>query len=145
MDEGSDLGFFNGTVMRGEPDHSNLDGAEFVETATTAPRYRLFSVNDAYPAMIEAQDDGSTVDGELYRVPMRIWSRILESEPPGLYRGCVELNDGRVVFGMLGEIQLVEQMGTDITELGGWKTYRATLMAGLEHVDGMNETPNTHI
>ena len=144
MDEGSDLGFFNGTVMRGEPNHSDLDGAEFVETATTAARYRLFSINDAYPAMIKA-DAGSTVNGELYRVPMRIWPRILESEPPGLYRGCVELNDGRVIFGMLGEIQLVEQMGTDITEHGGWKTYRATLTAGREHVDGMNERPNTQI
>ena len=37
---------FNGTVMRGEPAHANLTGATFVESVSTAPVYRLWSIDD---------------------------------------------------------------------------------------------------
>ena len=39
-----------GTFMRDQPGHANLDGARFVEPAETAPRYRLFEIDERWPA-----------------------------------------------------------------------------------------------
>ena len=36
-----------GTFMRGQPGHTNLDGAELLAAVETAPRYRLFEVDGA--------------------------------------------------------------------------------------------------
>src|SRR5216684_3618538 len=58
--------FVNGTLMRGEPLHGNLAGAKFLGSATTAPRYRLFSVHDVHPAMLrQTSGPGAAVKGEL--------------------------------------------------------------------------------
>ena len=122
-DEPADLIFFNGTVMRGEPGHANLAGADFVAEATTAARFRLFSIGDQYPAMVPRHHGGVAVEGELYRVPTSVWPAILEGEPPGLHRDLVELSDGRVVYGIVGSEDLVAQKGSDISAFGGWRTY----------------------
>jgi len=120
---GADLIFFNGTVMRGEPDHENLAGAEFLEEARTAEEYRLYSIDDRYPAMVRVERDGVTVPGELYGVPRSLWGKIEESEPPGLRRDWVELSDGRAVYGMVGSHELTEG-ARDISDFGGWRAYR---------------------
>jgi len=44
--------FVNGTLMRGDVLHQNLDGARFISEARTAPRYRLYSIGDVHPGMI---------------------------------------------------------------------------------------------
>lgn len=119
-----DIIFFNGTVMRGEPDHGNLDGASFVAEAMTAPKYKLYSIGDKYPAMVPAdRADGVSVAGELFEVPHEVWPAIRDSEPPGLYRGEVELEDGRVVLGMLGSTDLVAEHGAEISRWGSWQQY----------------------
>ena len=48
----------NGTLMRGLELSPNMvdAGACFVEEAATAPYYRLWSVNDAHPAMQRVSD-----------------------------------------------------------------------------------------
>jgi AGZA family xanthine/uracil permease-like MFS transporter len=117
---------FNGTVMRGEPAHGNLKGAQFLEEVRTAPSYRLYSIRDRYPAMIRREDFGATIEAELYEVPDEVWPGIRDSEPPGLYRGPVVLEDGRQVDGMLGEAGLISDPGVrDITTFGGWRAYLA--------------------
>ena len=116
--------FFNGTVMRGEPAHSNLAGTHFLEETATAPKYRLFSINHEYPAMLEATgEEGVSVDGELYLVPIEVWPRVLASEPPGLSREEIELIDGRIVYGIVGSETLVSDKGHDISEFGGWRRF----------------------
>src|SRR3954447_9882817 len=45
--------FVNGTLMRGLELHENLAGAEFLEQTTTAPRYRVRSIDDVHPGMYE--------------------------------------------------------------------------------------------
>ncbi|HEY2937705.1 MAG TPA: gamma-glutamylcyclotransferase [Gaiellaceae bacterium] len=118
---------FNGTVMRGEPAHANLLGATFLEEVRTAPAYRLYSIGDRYPAMVRAEEGGALIAAELYEVPDEVWPAIRDSEPAGLYRGPVELADGRLVEGMLGERELVAgPEAVEITKHGGWRAYLAT-------------------
>jgi AGZA family xanthine/uracil permease-like MFS transporter len=118
---------FNGTVMRGEPAHDNLKGAQFLEDVRTAPTYRLYSIGDQYPAMIKCAKGGAAIAAELYEVPDDVWPGIRDNEPRGLYRGPVELEDGREVEGMLGEGDLVSSPGAvDITVFGGWRKYLAS-------------------
>ena len=120
----ADLVFFNGTVMRGEPAHSNLAGTHFLEETATASKYRLFSINNEYPAMVEVMgEDGVSVEGELYLVPTEVWPRVLEAEPPGLSRDVIELVDGRLVYGIVGSENLVSDKGHDISEFGGWRRF----------------------
>lgn len=116
------LVMFNGTVMRGQPDHGNLAAARFVREVETAPRYRLFSIGDRYPAMIRDPLGGASIRGELYHIAPGGWPSIRDSEPPGLYRGLVELADGTWIEGMLGSEDLVAG-GSDITPFGGWAEY----------------------
>lgn len=119
-----DLIFFNGTVMRGMPDHGTLLDAEFVEECFTAPIYRLFSVDDRHPGMFPVRDDerGYRVLGELYRVSTETWSQIARTEPPNLYRGWVRLFDGRAVYGMLYPRELCVSH-QELSEVGSWRVY----------------------
>jgi AGZA family xanthine/uracil permease-like MFS transporter len=121
---------FNGTVMRGEPAHANLEGATFLAVVRTAPAYRLWSIGDRHPAMARAEAGGASIEAELYEVPEDVWPRIEDTEPPGLYRGPVELSDGRHVEGMLGEQSLVDGPdAVEITAYGGWRAYLAAVRA----------------
>jgi gamma-glutamylcyclotransferase (GGCT)/AIG2-like uncharacterized protein YtfP len=119
------LAFFYGTFMRGQPGEANLAGASFLEEARTAPRYRLYSIRDEHPLLIEAQDEGVSVDGQLFDVPDELWESIVSSEPPGarLHFDELELVDGRVVQTMFGEREQAEREGVDISEHGGWAAY----------------------
>jgi gamma-glutamylcyclotransferase (GGCT)/AIG2-like uncharacterized protein YtfP len=121
----SELLFVNGTLMRGLKLHANLDGAEFVEEAQTAPTYRIHSIGDVHPGMYLVSEGGVSVPGEIYRVPDDVWQRVEAGEPPGLYRGPVSLSDGRVVPGILYPREMAEAH-RDISEFGGWRAYWAS-------------------
>ena len=140
-DEPADLIFFNGTVMRGEPDHANLSRADFVAEVTTSAGYQLFSIGDEYPAMIPRRNGGVAVEGELYLVPASVWPEILEGEPPGLSRDLIELSDGRVVYGIVGSEDLVAEKGSDISAFGGWRPYLRHLISGQQ---GDVQPPGAH-
>lgn len=117
-----ELLFVNGTLMRGLELHDNLAGAEFEEATSTAPIYRVHSINDVHPGMYQVEKDGVSVEGELYHLTPDILLRVLEGEPAGLYRGAVTLNDGRVVPGILYDREMAVKH-PDISEFGGWRTY----------------------
>ena len=119
---GSRLIIFNGTAMRGEAAHANLMGATYVESVSTAPVYRLWSIDDQFPAMFRDEQRGASITGELYAVPDDVWPEIEASEPRGLHCRKVELDDGRIVFGMLGSESLAG-VGREITDFGGWREY----------------------
>jgi gamma-glutamylcyclotransferase (GGCT)/AIG2-like uncharacterized protein YtfP len=116
----------NGTLMRGLELHANMvrAGATFVRETTTAPSYRLWSIEDRYPAMIRVASGGGAIAVEVWAVPPEGLARILLQEPPGLAIGKVELADGQQVLGVLGEPLLVEGQ-REITAYGGWRAYRA--------------------
>jgi gamma-glutamylcyclotransferase (GGCT)/AIG2-like uncharacterized protein YtfP len=114
---------FNGGLMRGQSAHWKLKGATFVAEVRTAPRYRLYSIGDRYPAMLREDARGVSVVAVLYYVPDEVWPYIDNIEPPGLYRGPVELADGRMLEGMLGQAPFVAKNGVDISDFGGWADY----------------------
>ena len=115
--------FVNGTLMRGLALHENLEGAEFLGAVATAPRYRLYSIDDIHPGMFEVDTGGVSVAGELYRVPADVWTRVEAGEPPNLYRGPVRLEDGRQVDGILYPRDLAEGRHRDISDFGDWRRY----------------------
>jgi AGZA family xanthine/uracil permease-like MFS transporter len=119
-----ELLFVNGTLMRGLELHPTLDGAELLEETSTAPVYRVHSIDDVHPGMYRVADgeQGASIAGELYHVPVDVLLRVIEGEPEGLYRGPVELTDGRVVPGILYRRERAVQH-PDITQHGGWRGY----------------------
>jgi AGZA family xanthine/uracil permease-like MFS transporter len=123
-----ELLFVNGTLMRGLELHANLAGAELLQETATAPRYRLHNIRDEHPGMYEVAEDeeGASIAGELYQVPTEVLLKVIENEPAGLYRGPVELVDGRMVPGILYARELAGAH-PDITAHGGWRQYRATV------------------
>lgn len=117
--------FVNGTLMRGLALHANLKGAAFLGEARTAPRYRLYSINDIHPGMFEVEAGGVSVPGELYEMSGDVWARVEAGEPPGLYCGPVHLDDGQTVDGILYPREMAEGRHKDISEFGGWRAYLA--------------------
>jgi len=99
-------------------------GGVFVREDDTAPCYRLWSIDDRYPAMLRTTSGGVSVALELWDVTRDALVGILESEPPGLTVGKVLLADGTEVLGVLGEPYVVENQ-LEITEFGGWRGYIA--------------------
>jgi gamma-glutamylaminecyclotransferase len=121
--------FVNGTLMRGLKLHANLDGAVFLGEFRTAPNYRIFSIDDVHPGMYRVERGGISVPGEIYWLPDEVWARVEAGEPPGLYKGPVELSDGRWVDGILfPEAMTVGQR--EITSFGGWREYSEALDRG---------------
>jgi hypothetical protein len=116
----------NGTLMRGLELNENLlaVGARFDREATTAPSYRLWSIEDRHPAMVRVSRGGAAVAVEVWRVPAAGLATILMGEPPGLCVGKVRLADGHEVLGVLGEPALCEGR-REITGYGGWRAYLA--------------------
>ncbi len=122
----------NGTLMRGMALNPHLleAGARFVRESTTAPLYRLWSIEDAYPAMLRAGEGGGAIAVELWELEAAGLVRILEEEPPGLAVGRVRLADGSEVLGVLAEPYIVEGQ-REITAFGGWRAYAETLAQGV--------------
>jgi gamma-glutamylcyclotransferase (GGCT)/AIG2-like uncharacterized protein YtfP len=120
----------NGTLMRGLALNRNMLAARatFVREATTAPRYRLWSIGDCHPAMLRVSSGGAGIAVEVWSVPLEGLATILLQEPPGLCVGKVELADGEEVLGVLGEPVLVEGQ-PEITVHGGWRAYIAAKRA----------------
>jgi len=114
----------NGTLMRGLALNGNLQavGATFVRETTTAPMYRLWSIDDQYPAMQRVHTGGTTIAVEVWAVPVEHLWTILLQEPPGLCLGKVRLADSTEVLGVLGEAILCAGR-REITQWGGWRAY----------------------
>jgi hypothetical protein len=113
----------NGTLMRGLELNDNLlkVGAEFVKEATTAPIYRLWSIQDVHPAMMRVAEGGAAIALEVWSVPVTGLTKILLQEPPGLCIGKVQLAEGECL-GVLGEAILCAGQ-LEITQHGGWRAY----------------------
>jgi hypothetical protein len=117
--------FVNGTLMRGDVLHANLDGARFVSEAQTAPRYRLYSIGDVHPGMIPVDGGGVSVAGEVYELGLEHLERLIVGEPPGLGIGVVELASGGRRLGVFWVASELPATALDISEYGGWRAYRA--------------------
>jgi hypothetical protein len=116
----------NGTLMRGLALNPNMiqAGAVFVKEADTAPIYRLWSIQDAHPAMMRVMEAGVAIALEIWAVPPAGLSQILMQEPPGLCIGKIVLADREIVLGVLGEPFLCQDQ-LEISQWGGWRSYIA--------------------
>lgn len=114
----------NGTLMRGLELNGNLQqvDAQFIKETQTAPIYRLWSIDDRYPAMQRVSEGGQAIAVEVWAVPPAGVCMILQQEPPGLCIGKVTLADGEVVLGVLGEAVACQDR-LEITQWGGWRAY----------------------
>ncbi|GBU09224.1 glutamyl-tRNA amidotransferase [Gammaproteobacteria bacterium] len=117
--------FVNGTLMRGLGLHKNLAGATFLGEFNTKPYYRIFSINDVHPGMYEVKEGGVAVTGEYYEMSDEIWAAVEAGEPPFLYDGPVQLEDGSIVDGILYPQECIKPEHTDISEFGDWRIYMA--------------------
>ena len=114
----------NGTLMRGLELNSNLlkIGARFICETKTEKCYRLWSINDQYPAMQKVSKDGNSISLEVWEVPAEGLAVLLENEPYGLCIGKIDLANGDTILGVLGESICCDN-GLDITHFGGWREY----------------------
>ena len=118
--------FICGSALRGQPDHKNLGAATFVAETTTAPRYRLHSVNGQHPGIYEAPSGGVAIVGEVYELSDEQHAHLISTEPPNLYEGPIELADGSTVSAMIYPQKLIEEFGwPDISHYGSWSAYKA--------------------
>ncbi len=98
-------------------------GLTFIEPARTAPRYRLFSIDDRFAALVEDAIAGTSITGELVKVPDTRLKELLASEPPGIVQAPVELADGRTVSAAFGDLARLEAEGHDISGFGSFAAY----------------------
>ena len=115
----------NGTLMRGLELENNLKAvnAIFIKESKTEKAYRLFSINDKYPAMVK-DAKGSAIDVELYEISEQGMQDVLSKEPEGLTIKEITLIDGSKVQGVVGLPFIIENR-KEITKYGGWRNYLA--------------------
>ncbi|UBF24758.1 gamma-glutamylcyclotransferase [Kovacikia minuta CCNUW1] len=120
--------FICGSALRGQPDHNNLQTAQFLREAKTRPLYRMHSAADGWhPAIYEVAEGGISIPGEVYELSLKQYENLLATEPPNMYPGDVILEDGEVVTAILYPKDLVEKYNwPDISHLGGWAAYKAS-------------------
>ena len=105
-------------------------GLTFVEEAQTAPKYRLYSIDDTHAALVGDAEHGISVPGEIVEIPDDRWEEILASEPPGVTQAPVELLDGRVLTAAFGDPEQMDARARDITGYGGFAAYLRARHAG---------------
>jgi gamma-glutamylcyclotransferase (GGCT)/AIG2-like uncharacterized protein YtfP len=119
--------FVNGGGMRGGPIHHTICEHRFLGERWTAPKYRFFSVGDRFPAMWLVDQDGVSVPGELYDVPLTvIRDQFIPAEPAELELGVIELADGDSALAVVlrREVLATPEL-VDISDRGGWRAYRS--------------------
>lgn len=122
--------FICGSALRGQPDHGNLQAAQFIKTALTRPLYRIHAAADGWhPAIYQVEEGGVSIPGEVYEMTIPQYADLLVSEPPHMYPGDIQLMDGEVLTAILYPRELVEKFNwPDISHYGGWAAYKQAMM-----------------
>jgi gamma-glutamylaminecyclotransferase len=128
-DSGSKRVFICGSALRGQPDHQNLQSAQFIRETQTRPLYRLHAAADGWhPAIYAVTEGGVSIPGEVYELSAEQYDYLISTEPPNMYPGDIFLEDGETVTAILYPQALVEQYNwPDISHLGGWAAYKKSL------------------
>lgn len=113
-----------GLHMRGFPleKQMTLHRATFVREAKTAPFYKLVKLDTlpAKPGLIRTNDAGTSIEIELWEMPISEFGKFALLIPAPLAMGKVELEDGTEVPGFVCEASGMRN-GKDITHFGGWR------------------------
>ena len=120
-----------GAHLSGMPLNHELTerGATFVRTAVTEPTYRLYALPDGpppRPGMVRVASGGAAIALEVWAMTPAAFGDFIAGVPAPLGIGTVRLADGTSVKCFLCEAAGTEG-AEDITRLGGWRDYIATL------------------
>jgi allophanate hydrolase len=103
-------------------------GGHLLETAKTAPRYRLYALSGTTPpkpGLLRVEDGkGVSIEVEVWALPVEGFGRFADAIPAPLSIGTITLSDGRAVKGFLVEAAAIDG-ARDISSFGGWRTYLA--------------------
>ena len=84
-----------------------MRAASFVETANTAPDYRLYALhggNVPKPGLLRVSPGtGTSIEIEIWALPPAGFGRFVAAVPPPMSIGTLKLADGRTVKGFLVE------------------------------------------
>lgn len=120
-----------GTHMSGLPLNSQLIelGGTFVKQTKTAPHYKLFKLNGftpPRPGLLRVVEGGVAIDLEIWRLPLIHYGAFVSGVPAPLGFGTLILEDGSNTQGFMCEAYATRD-ATDISELGGWREYLASI------------------
>jgi allophanate hydrolase len=118
-----------GAHLSGMPLNGELKsfGARFLESAQTAPDYRLFALGGTPPRpglLRIAAGTGNRIAVETWALPADGFGRFVAAIPAPLSIGTLTLADGRAVKGFLVEAEAIAG-ARDISAFGGWRAYLA--------------------
>ncbi len=121
-----------GAHLNGLPLNGQLTqrGATLVRTVRSAPVYRFYALPGGppfRPGMVRVEQGGGAVELEVWELPAREFGSFVAGIPAPLGIGTVLLEDGSSVQGFVCESHAVAG-ARDITALGGWRAYLATLV-----------------
>lgn len=115
-----------GAHLRGQPLNWQLTDreAEYVETTTTAPCYRLYALDTQppKPGVVRVQENGKALEVEVWRLSYESFGSFVAALPQPMAIGTVNLADGSPVKGFLVE-PVATEGAQDITHYGGWRSY----------------------
>ncbi|WP_370869766.1 allophanate hydrolase [Polaromonas sp.] len=123
-----------GAHLSGMPLNSQLTerGATLAASADTAPHYKFFALPGTVPPkpglLRVAPGTGSRIAVEVWDMPVEHYGSFVAMIPAPLGIGTLELADGSQVQGFLCEA-LATAGAQDISHLGGWRAYIASLAA----------------
>lgn len=113
-----------GLHMRGFPLEKQMNDhcAVFIREAKTAPHYQFIQLNTTpkKPGLIRTNENGSSIELELWEMPISELGSFVSLIPAPLGFGTIELEDGTHVQGFLCEASAAKD-GKDISTLGGWR------------------------
>jgi allophanate hydrolase len=115
-----------GAHRRGQPLNGQLTsvGARFVEITLTSADYRMYALatDPPKPGLVRVGDDGRSIEGELWELPVAALGPFLAALPRPMMLGGVTLADGRSVVGFGCEAVAVDD-APDISDAGSWPAY----------------------
>ena len=120
-----------GAHMSGLPLNHQLTqrNAFLLSASRTAPVYRFFALPGGppqRPGLIRVANGGAAVDVEVWAVPQQHFGSFVAGIPSPLGIGKIELANGTSVSGFLCESWAIDG-AQEITTLGGWRSYLASL------------------
>jgi allophanate hydrolase len=121
-----------GAHLRGQPLNWQLTerGARLVKTCRTSAEYRLFALPGTVPPkpglLWDPGFEGPGIEIEIWSVPDDRFGGFVAAVPPPLAIGTLRTDAGQQVKGFVCEPRGLDG-ATEITTLGGWRNYLASL------------------
>ena len=121
-----------GAHLSGQPLNSQLTsrGGRLVRTCRTHPDYRFYALANTTPpkpGLVRiAGFEGPGIEVEVWALPADTVGSFVDGVPQPLSIGKLRLEDGDLVMGFLVEPEAIAD-ALEITHLGGWRAYLASL------------------